>query len=233
MKLSHFLPLLPFGLLISCADRPILLTSSQFAVHATGLKSEVPEKVTVGFDRSEFGWFPHGEHTSVLGNYDTEYRYPGAIAISELLVTGNAAACDDRLGSPTDDTPVLDQSPLIVSTNTRTNLGAELGGSDGSAFSFNFGFKRAVLALFPRQPPTSSEELPSTYSDIAVHTGLGAARSIAEPRSIGKERRLTTPSGARITQTIATGSAAEKLAASRKDYIANTVRNPLGFQPNP
>jgi hypothetical protein len=90
--------------------------------------------------------------------------------------------------------------------------------------------------LFPKHPAGSdgsgNEELPSTYTDIAVHTGLGAARSIAQPRSIGEERRLTTPAGARITQTIATGSAAEKLAKSKKDYIANTVRNPLGFKAN-
>ncbi len=201
-----------FFALLSCADRPLVYTGSQLGVHASGLKNSVPEKLSVGYDRNEYAWLPKGGSSSVQGSYDTEYRYPASIAISESLITGKAAAGEISEHQVEDGNRESEESDLIVSTNTKTNLGIEGAPTDGSSFSFNFGFKRSVLALFPRQKdPTSNGELPSSYTDISVHAN-GALGKLNNPQAIAESRQMTGDfSGARIVQTIATGKAAENL----------------------
>jgi hypothetical protein len=197
--------LLPISLLLfSCADRPLIYTGSQFAVHASGLKNEIPEKLSVGYDRTEYAWLPKGRSSSVQGSYDAEYRYNGGIAVSDQLITGPAAG-----GDSTEET--YKNSDLIVSTNTKTNLGIEAVPSDGKGPSFNFGFKRSVLALFPKQ--TESNDLPSTYTDMTLHAN-GWAKNLVSPKGIATSRHIVGDApGARIVQTIATGVAAENLSA--------------------
>ena len=158
MKLHLFLPV---ALLASCAERPLIYTGSHFGVQASGLKSQIPEKVSLGYERSEFAWLPRGGASSVRGSYDTEYRFPSSVAISEKLITGLAANANPANHS--DDSHNNNEenrgkdSDLILSTNTRMNLGLEGAPSDGPSFSFNFGFKRAVLALFPKADPVKKE----------------------------------------------------------------------------
>lgn len=197
-------------LILSCAQRPLIYTGSQLGIHASGLKNEIPEKLSVAYDRTEYVWLPKGGSSSVQGSYDAEYRYPAGIAVSELLITGPAAA-----GGVSD--PAIDgenkKSDLIVSTNTKTNLGIEAMPSDGNSFSLNFGFKRSVLALFPRQNGMR-EDLPSTYTDLSLHAN-GFGRKLNNPQAIADSRQMTGDgSGARIVQTIATGRAAENLTLS-------------------
>lgn len=196
-------------ILLSCAQRPLIYTGSQLGIHASGLKNEIPEKLSVAYDRTEFAWLPKGGSSSVQGTYDAEYRYPAGIAVSELLITGPAAAGETSDPALTGDK----NSDLIVSTNTKTNLGIEAMPSDGNSFSLNFGFKRSVLALFPKQNDASGD-LPSTYTDLSLHAN-GFGRKLNKPQAIADSRQMTGDgSGARIVQTIATGRAAENLAQS-------------------
>lgn len=199
--------IIPLSLvLVSCAERPLIYTGSQFGVHASGLKNEIPEKLSVAYDRSEYVWLPKGGSSSVQGAYDAEYRYPAGIAVSELLVTGPAAA--GETGDGKDDGNK--KSDLIVSTNTKTNLGLEGMPSDGNSFSLNFGFKRSVLALFPKQAQAEGD-LPSTYTDMSLHAN-GFLRKLTNPLAIAESRQIAGDAfGARIVQTVATGRAAENL----------------------
>ncbi len=224
MKLATFLLPLIF---ISCADRPLIYTGSQLGVHASGLKNSIPEKLSLGYERNEYAWLPKGGASSVQGSYDAEYRYPSSIAVSELLITGPAASGEK---AELTNQGANKKSNLIVSTNTKTNFGIEGAPTDGSSFSFNFGFKRSVLALFPRQndPPNSTDknipgELPSTYTDVSVHAN-GIASNLKNPQSIATSRQMKgEASGARIVQTIATGEAAENLAKADADQLRARV----------
>lgn len=240
MKFARLIPLTMISLLASCTDRPFIYTGSNFGVHAAGMRSEVPEKLNVGYERSEYAWLPRGGSSSLRGSYDAEYRYPANIAISEKLITGPAAR-RNPMEEDANEEGRGKASDLVLSTNTRVNLGIEGSPSDGPGFSFNFGFKRAVLALFPSpgngavngqtsdaarfmgpegepyqdEPPadtTGDGELASTYTDFSIHAaGFG---KFVNPRGIAADRQLRGNSGgARTVQTIATGRAAKLVAA--------------------
>ena len=212
---------LPFAL-FSCADRPLIYTGTQFSIHASGVKNEVPEKLAVGYDRSEYVWLPRGGASSIQGAYDAEYRFPQSLAVSELLITGKAAAGEKTAPNEKDENR---DSDLIVSTNTKANLGVEGLPTDGNAgFSFNFGYKRSVLALFPKQANDSANgELPSTYTDLTLHANSGIS-PLNNPRAIAEERQIKAGNqGARIVQTIATGAAAENLAIKDKGKLRERI----------
>ncbi len=207
--------------LLSCAQRPLIYTGSQLGIHASGLKNEIPEKLSVGYDRAEYAWLPKGGSSSVQGSYDAEYRYPAGIAVSELLITGPAASGETPEISEQDGNK---DSDLIVSTNTKTNLGLEAMPSDGNSFSLNFGFKRSVLALFPLQRKDNpTGELPSTYTDLSLHAN-GFSKKLGNPQAIAESRQMTgDTSGARIVQTIATGAAAENLTKKDADKLRSRI----------
>lgn len=223
--------LLPLPLvLLSCAQRPLIYTGTQVGIHASGLKNEIPEKLSVGYDRTEYAWLPKGGSSSIQGTYDAEYRYPAGIAVSELLITGPAASGEDQGSTAQDGNK---DSDLIASTNTKTNLGLEAMPSDGNSFSLNFGFKRSALALFPKQGKDNRDgELPSTYTDLSLHAN-GLSKKLDNPQSIAGSRQMTGDgSGARIVQTIATGEAAEHLT---KGETGTSLRNRIaaGLIPKP
>lgn len=249
MKPIRLMYLAPAAWLASCTDRPLIYTGSNFGVHAAGMKSEIPEKLNVGYERSEYAWMPRGGASSVRGSYDAEYRYPANIAVSEKLITGPAAR-QNPMEQDENEEERGKASDLVLSTNTRVNLGIEGAPSDGPGFSFNFGFKRAVLALFPSNskqsaannntadaapfmgdegapyagmPSSNTEdgELASTYTDLSIHAaGFG---KFVNPLGIARQRQLTgSAGGARTVQTIATGRAAKLVA--KKELEAQQAR---------
>ncbi len=223
MKIASLL--LPLTV-VSCAHRPLIYTGTQLGVHASGLKNNVPEKLSFGYDRNEFAWLPKGGASSIQGSYDAEYRYPAGIAVSELLITGPAAAGEKG----EDQDKENKKSDFIISTNTKTNLGLEGPATDGTSFAMNFGFKRSVLALFPEQKdPNLNTDLPSSYTDVSVHAN-GMGQNLNNPQSIAASRQMKgDATGARIVQTIATGEAAENLATSDADELR--VRIAAGLVP--
>jgi hypothetical protein len=232
-------------LLSSCLNRPVIYTGTQLGVHAHGVKEGVPQKASIGYDRSEFAWLPRGRHSSVKGAFDAEFRGFSGLAISDLLATGAAAG-----GDPDAGINVEPNESLVVSTTTKFNLGLEAGTTDGASPSLNAGLKRSVFAIFPSakranptpgnvdilagDPSSTKEDLPSTYTDLSVHAS-GLTAKVKEPKGIDLERRLSSDTGVRTVQTVATGEAATRLGqtgnkgeAGRK--LNKIVRAGLGIK---
>lgn len=229
--------LLMLGLTQCAQQRPFVATSSQVAAHASGLTQGIPNKLKLGYGRREVVHLPEGLNNGdgVAGSLDAEYRSFGGAAISETLSTGEAAKLlVAKEGQPKESKKKKFQSGCgerFVSTNTRFNLGLEGIGVDGAGPSVNFGFRRSILALFAPVNKKCDPALPSTYADVSIHVG----RTIpgipqVDPRGIARERRLSkVVSGARIVQHVATGKAAEYLAASNE--ARNTYRAKVEAQP--
>jgi hypothetical protein len=215
------LSLLAIILLPSCLQRPVIYTGSQLGVHAQGVKEGIPQKATLGYDRIEFAWLPRGKHSSIKAAFDAEYRGFHGLAVSDLLATGAAAG-----GSPGAEVASEPNQSLVVSTTTKFNMGLEAGTTDGNAPSLNAGLKRSVFAVFPEAkrsasspvvvnplsnyPSSEQQDLPSTYTDLSVHAS-GLAAKIPAPKGIDEKRRLSSETGVRIVQTVATGEAATRL----------------------
>ncbi len=201
MKASLILLLLfPLVLLTSCTDRSLIYTGTQGGIHVQGIKNNVPEKVSIGYDRNEFGWFPNGANTSARGSFDAEFSPTSGLAIADSLTTGEAAG-----GGIVSEEEISKQC-MLVTSSSKFNLGIEVGNPDGVAPSFNAGFKRSIFALFPR----THKELPSTHTAMSVHAS-GLAGKIDKPKGLSTQQHLNSGSGVRVVQSIATGQAAVNL----------------------
>ncbi len=240
--------LLIAGLLPSCLQRPVIYTGSQLGVHAQGVKEGVPQKASFGYERTEFAWLPRGKHSSVKAAFDAEYRGFNGLAVSDLLATGAAAG-----GVPNPEDNSEPNQSLVVSTTTKFNMGLEAGTTDGIAPSLNAGLKRSVFAVFPEAkrtpsspvvvnplsnyPSSQQKDLPSTYTDLSVHAS-GLTAKIPAPKGIDEKRRLSSDTGVRIVQTIATGEAATRLGQTGNKGQAGKnlnkiIRAGLGLKPEP
>lgn len=235
----------------SCANRPVVVTSSQVGAHVSGTSTTAPNKSTFGYARSEWVHLPKGvSHGGIVGSLDTEFRNFSGAAITETLITGDAASAimsdntppqplvaQDGISSPMDLISIPQKkiqglpNSKVISTNTRANLGIEAGGSDGAGPSFNFGFRRAVAAIFA--PPKETKKdgvvtdvLPSTYADISIHAG-GINGNTIQAKAIPGARRIDDGAiGSRTVQRIATGRAAALLAnqPETKSFIRKQIR---------
>jgi hypothetical protein len=191
---------LPLVLLVSCTDRALIYTGTQAALNVQGIKNNVPEKVSIGYDRNEFGWFPNGANSSARGSFDAEFSPTSGLAISDSLTTGEAAG-----GDPVDEKDVSRQC-MLVTSSSKFNLGIEAGNPDGVAPTFNAGFKRSIFALFPK----TKGELPSTHTAMSVHAS-GLTGKIDKPKGLSAQQHLQSENGVRVVQSIATGDAAVNL----------------------
>ncbi|MGJ8698065.1 MAG: hypothetical protein ACSHYF_17230 [Verrucomicrobiaceae bacterium] len=244
IKLSSFAPIAISLGLTSCAKRPIIITTSQVGAHVSGTTTVAPNKSTIGYGRSEGVHLPNGiSNGGIVGSLDAEFRNFSGAAITETLITGNAANAlteDGDQQTPADlDNPGITQpsdlidnlrTSKIISTNTRTNLGIEAAGSDGAGPSFNFGFRRAVAAIFAPPKKDGDENninvLPSTYADISIHAG-GINGNTVQAKSIPNDRQIDNGAiGSRTVQRIATGKAAELLAKQPKtrEFVRKQIR---------
>lgn len=202
------LPLLSI-VLPSCADRPLVYVGSQLGAHAQGINDGYPSKLSLGYDRTELTHLPNAPNQPVMGGFDGEIAGLKGIAISEILATGDAASGNSI---PTQDCGHQDNTKpfshsMVVSTNSKFNLGMEMASTDGASPSLNAGFKRSVLAIFP----ACNQAMPSVYADISVHSS-GLRGKIDTPNGIPNgERRLTPANGTRVVQTLAIGPAAVEL----------------------
>lgn len=198
-------------LLASCTDRSLIYTGTQTGLHVQGVKNNVPEKISIGYDRNEFGWFPNGGNSSARGAFDAEFSPASGLAISDSLSTGEAAG-----GTSSSEEEIAKQC-LIVTSSSKFNLGIEAGNPDGVAPSFNAGFKRSIFALFPH----TKGELPSAHTAMSVHAS-GLATKIAAPNGLDPNQRLQSATGVRVVQSIATGQAAVNLV---NNATPNTTAN--------
>jgi len=196
MKRLSFLPLF---LVASCADRPVVYTGTQLGAHVQGIKENVPQKVSLGYDRTELAWIPNGNAATVKGLFDGEFHPLAGAAIRDELATGDAASNKATNGN-------WEPQSMLVSTSSNVNLGINASQADGASPSFNFGFKRSALSLFPK----SNSDLPPTRSAFSVHSS-GLTSKIEKPQSLTEKQWLQSPNGIRITQAIATGKAAQKV----------------------
>lgn len=226
-------------LLCQCTTRPLVATSTQFGANVSGSTSTVVNKATIGYSRSELAYLPNGtgQKSGVVGAFDAEARWFKGNALSETLITGKAA-----VGNTSADDGLYDQftgksnepevsENKIVSTNTRSNFGIEAAGSDGAGPSMNFGFRRAVVAIFgsPRakkDDPDSVKVLPSTYADVSIHAA-GLTGSQFTPKGISAGRHLDDgATGSRTVQRIASGRAAALLTDrdETKEFVGKQLR---------
>lgn len=192
--------LLPFFMLVSCTDRSLIYTGTQGGLHVQGIKNNVPEKVSIGYDRNEFGWFPNGANTSAQGSFDAEFSPTSGLAIADSLTTGGAAG-----GELVSEEEIAKQC-MLVTSSSKFNFGIEAGNPDGVAPSFNAGFKRSIFVLFPR----TQKELPSTHTALSVHAS-GLTGKIDKPKGLSTQQHLKSGNGVRVVQSIATGQAAVNL----------------------
>lgn len=221
---------------VSCATRPIAVTSTQFSASVSGDAQAVPTKIKVGYDRSELIHLPSGRMKhGIVGGFDGEFRNFSGVGLTEFLLTGAAANPD---APEADSEPGTPERPMrgwkAISSNTRTNLGLELIGSDSPGPSFNFGFKRVLTAIFPvaskdKNGTPDDAALPSTLADVSIHaSGL---RNDFTPNGVASHRRLNPGDrGSRTVQTIATGRAAYILSRKQKskEQLDNVI---TGKQP--
>ena len=180
-------------------DRVVFVTSTEIGIGADAKIGNV----NIGYDRNELVIGPAYPETGaappVFARIETNLKVFNP-QIKQLYATGEAA--NIVTGNPvTGQAKGLTGKRRAMFFGTSTNLGLKVHFTGQAPDSFNFGYKRRVLSVIPLQKDDPSiSNKPDMYASVIAGLEMTAnATSFAD-------------TGIKLSQFIATGTAAENLA---------------------
>ncbi len=215
-------------LLPSCSHDTVLATSTSVGLSADGDVSKViPDHISLGFRRRELVYSGKSANTdpSVLAKIDSTTSWNKGMMIQETTATGMAADLVASGGNQTGDgRSSSEDAPLSFASNTTVGLDLDMLPSAASeSVKALFGYKRKIVTRVTK--PKDGGRLPSTYSNVSVHSGriLGSENLPVESENLplrddhtlsdivatGSDDVKTSRGGTRIRQSFALGVAAE------------------------
>ena len=208
--------LTPALLLAGCAspDRVVFVTSTELGIGADATTGTA----NVGYDRNEGVIGPAYPETGALPPVYARIQTDGALfqpKIRQLYATGDAARIATGSNGVAKSKPLSGERRLMF-FGTTTNTGLKLSFAGGQPQSINFGFKRKEFSILPLREQPAADQQDEYGSLIASYS------SAVRPGVI-------TDSGLDISQFIATGTAAENLAADSavRTLFADDARESL------
>lgn len=204
--------------LISCAspDRVVFVTSTEIGVGADAKTGNV----NIGYDRNEMIVGPAypdtGASPPVYGRIESNLEVFEP-EIKQLYATGNAAHI--ATGSSTTGTigtaPAMTGKRKLMFFGTSTNVGFKMHFTSNAPDSINLGYKRRELSVIPLQDKDPTTNKPDKYASVIA--GIGMTTSSTN----------LSGSGIKLSQFIATGSAAENVAMQSKNIFTKESSDAL------
>lgn len=199
-------------------------TSSSVGVEVSG-DAVQPVQANFGFQRREVARVPTnaaGEAFPVYGNIDVDMQWFGERMVHQIFATGEAAGhaaerdVDKRReGRGVPECVGSHCKPLVFASHSSVGIHASTGTAPQPA-SFSLGYKRVEATWIPTD--SGATQTRSVFGDIAVTT-CGLTECGANDPDVPKVKRSAT-GGVRLTQTIATGSAAITVAQREETKAA-------------
>lgn len=234
-------------ILVGCQSKGLYYASEgHLGVDISGTGT-APTNISVDGSTREISIIPaksDGSSHSVYGGLDTRLQYlkvPAGNKVSQNFATGEAAVCalyskdpvalasyksqceSINEAAPVKPVPAIeDYRDRTLAIVTHSKVGLDIHYGEGEAVGSNFGYKRLVAAAIPVM--NSSEEVGSVYLDITVDslTDESECKKTPEGEATKTPKTCLTGKGMKISQTIATGTAAKLMAIANSEKLISS-----------
>lgn len=176
--------------------------------------------VNIGYDRNELVVGPAYPETGaappVYARLESNLKVFSP-EVKQLYATGHAAEIATEARNSTQARGGLYGTRKIMIFGTTTNLGLKVHFAGNVPDSMNFGYKRKEMSVIPLKDKESTESAPDEYASVIAGLGLST------------DATSFSGSGVKLSQFIATGSAAENMARDEsvsslfKDAASNAL----------
>jgi hypothetical protein len=195
-------------------NKVVFVTSTEIGMGADAKVGNV----NIGYDRNEMVVGPvypeTGDTPPVYARLESNLKVFSP-EVKQLYATGHAAEIATNKHASENSSHGLYGARKVMMFGTTTNFGLKIHFSGNTPDSMNLGYKRKEMSVIPLKDKQPTESDPDKYASVIAGLGLSA------------DATSFSGAGVKLSQFIATGTAAESVAKNASSLFNDEAVNAL------